>query len=134
MARDSNPRDSPATANVHLSAPHQDGGRRLVPPVSLPVSLSSDGLLVDEIENGIHHSVMEKVWKAVGAFARSYDVQLFATTHSRECVYYAHKAFEADETEELRVFRIDRAYGKLRAVMYDREILGTALEAGLGIL
>ena len=31
--------------SVHLSAPHQDGGRRLVPPVSLPVSYSSDGLL-----------------------------------------------------------------------------------------
>ena len=45
LARDCNPRDIPTTDSVHLSAPHQDGGRRLVPPVSLPVSYSSDGLL-----------------------------------------------------------------------------------------
>ena len=45
LARDCNLRDIPAAASVHLSAPHQDGSRRLVPPQSLPVSYSSDGLL-----------------------------------------------------------------------------------------
>ncbi len=102
--------------------------------LALAIATAPGGIvLVDEIENGIHYSVMEKVWKAIGSFARSYDVQLFATTHSRECVYYAHKAFESDEEEEMRFFRIDRVNGRSRAVMYDREILGTALEAGLGI-
>ena len=90
-------------------------------------------VLIDEIENGLHYTVMEKVWRAIGAFARYYDVQLFATTHSRECVYYAHRAFEADEEEEMRFFRIDRARGKLRAVMYDKEMREAAFEVGVGI-
>ena len=110
-----------------------DGMSRILSVALAIASVPGGMVLVDEIENGIHYTVMEKVWKAIGDFARSYDVQLFATTHSRECVYYAHKAFEADEEEELRFFRIDRAYGKLRTVMYDKEVLNAALEAGLGI-
>ena len=102
--------------------------------LALAISRAPGGtVLVDEIENGIHHSVMEKVLRAIGTFARSYDVQIFATTHSRECVYYAHKAFEADEEEEMRFFRIDGAYGKLRAVMYDKEMREAAFVAGFGI-
>ena len=102
--------------------------------VGLAIATCPGGIvLIDEIENGLHYTVMERAWRAIGAFARSYDVQLFATTHSRECVYYAHRAFEADEEEELRLFRIDRKDGKTKVVMYDCEILGTALEAGLGI-
>ena len=104
--------------------------------LSLALAIASNPggiVLVDEIENGLHYTVMEKVWRAIGAFARHYDVQLFATTHSRECVYYAHRAFEADEEEEMRFFRIDRARGKLRAVMYDKEMREAAFEVGVGI-
>ena len=122
------------------------GLRRLIPlrlmgdgmshimSLALAIVSSPGGIvLVDEIENGLHYTVMEEVWKAIAAFARSYDVQIFATTHSRECVYHAHQAFAADEEDELRFCRIDRAYGKLRAVMYDREMLDVAIEADLGI-
>ena len=110
-----------------------DGMSRIL-SLALAIASNPGGIvLVDEIENGIHYSVMEKVWKAIGSFARSYDVQIFATTHSRECVYYAHRAFEADEEEEFRFFRIDRAYGKLRTVMYDKEMREAAFETGLGM-
>jgi hypothetical protein len=110
-----------------------DGMSRVL-SLSLAIASAPEGIvLIDEIENGIHYTVMERVWRAIGAFARSYDVQLFATTHSRECVYYAHRAFEADEEEEFRFFRIDRSKGKLRTVLYDRERLAISFEDGLGI-
>ena len=98
--------------------------------LALAIATCPGGIvLVDEIENGIHHSVMEKVWRAIGAFARSYDVQLFATTHSYECIGAAYRAFEADEEDELRLFRIQRnGDGGFRAVKYDRERLGGVLE------
>ena len=90
--------------------------------------------MVDEIENGIHHSVMEKVWKAVGAFARSYDVQLFATTHSYECIGAAYRAFESDEEDDLRLYRIQHSRDKYRAVKYDKERLKTVLEFGMEVI
>ena len=106
-----------------------EGMSRLL-SLALAIATASGGIvLVDEIENGIHHSVMEKVWKAIGAFARSYDVQLFATTHSYECIGAAYRAFEADEEDELRLFRIQRnSDGGFKAVKYDRERLGGVLE------
>ena len=92
-------------------------------------------VLVDEIENGIHHSVMEKVWRAIGVFARSYDVQLFATTHSYECIGAAYRAFESDEEDELRLFRIERTReGKYRSVKFDRERIGRVLESGMEVI
>ncbi len=59
----------------------------------LSIATSPKGVvLADEIENGIHHSAMEKVWAAVSRAASEYDTQVFATTHSLECVHAAHRA------------------------------------------
>jgi len=42
-------------------------------------------LLVDEIDTGLHHTVMKAMWKFLYDAAEKYDVQVFATTHSRDC-------------------------------------------------
>lgn len=104
--------------------------------LALAIATAPGGMvLVDEIENGIHHSVMEKVWRAIGAFARSYDVQLFATTHSYECIGAAYRAFESDEEDELRLFRIQRnADGKYKAVKFDRERIGAAYQFNMDVI
>ena len=52
-----------------------------------------DYLFIDEIENGIHHSVQCKVWKAIGQLARDLNIQVFATTHSLEMIRAAYEAF-----------------------------------------
>ncbi|MCY3978774.1 MAG: AAA family ATPase [Chloroflexi bacterium] len=67
-----------------------------------------DYLFVDEIENGIHHSVQSKVWKAIGQVARELDIQVFATTHSYEMIEAAHEAFKDDDPYEFRFHRLNR--------------------------
>ena len=42
-------------------------------------------LLVDEIDAGLHYSVMENMWRMVNERSRELAVQVFATTHSRDC-------------------------------------------------
>ena len=42
-------------------------------------------LLVDEIDTGLHYSVMEGMWRMLGKAAAAGSVQVFATTHSRDC-------------------------------------------------
>lgn len=45
------------------------------------------GLLVfDEIENGIHHSALPRLWQQVFQMSSLLNVQFVATTHSLECV------------------------------------------------
>lgn len=62
-------------------------------------------LLVDEVEKGIHHSAMVEVWKTIGRAAERFDTQVFATTHSFECI---DKAVKALSPEGFRYFRMSR--------------------------
>jgi hypothetical protein len=43
-------------------------------------------LLIDEVENGLHWSVLPRVWRFLVETARTLDVQVFATTHSKDCL------------------------------------------------
>lgn len=43
-------------------------------------------LLIDEFEGGLHYSVQEKIWDLVFALAAKLDIQVFATTHSWDCI------------------------------------------------
>ena len=107
-----------------------DGMGRLL-SIGLAIANVPGGVvLVDEFENGLYYAAMPSVWKGIAAFARKYDVQVFATTHSEECVRAAHKAFGKDDSNDFRLHRIDRETGELRAVTYDREMLDTALKLG----
>ena len=59
----------------------------------LAIASMPDGVvLVDEIENGIHHSVLPDVWRAIDEAAKQFHTQIFATTHSFECVMAAHES------------------------------------------
>jgi AAA15 family ATPase/GTPase len=93
-----------------------------------------DGVvLVDEIENGLHHSILSKVWGAIGEAARHFRAQVFATTHSLECIVAAHKAFSESEHYDFRLHRLERANETIRAVTYDQETLEAAIEIDLEV-
>jgi hypothetical protein len=90
----------------------------------LAIANAQDGfVLVDEIENGLHYSVMQKVWHAIGRAARQANVQVFATTHSWECIQAAHRAYKENGPYELRYHRLDR--------LDDRIVVNTFKEENL---
>jgi len=63
-----------------------DGMSRLL-SLSLGLVQSENGvLLVDEIDTGLHYSVMGDMWRMVVETAQRSNVQVFATTHSFDCV------------------------------------------------
>ncbi len=65
---------------------HGDGMRRLL-AIALALSQARGGiLLIDEIDTGLHYSVMGDMWRLVVETAQQSDVQVFATTHSLDCV------------------------------------------------
>jgi ABC-type branched-subunit amino acid transport system ATPase component len=54
--------------------------------LALNLAHSRDGiLLIDEIDTGLHYTVMQGMWKFLYSAAKRYNVQVFATTHSRDC-------------------------------------------------
>jgi len=67
-------------------AGHGDGMRRLL-AVSLSLVRAAGGfLLIDEIDTGLHWTVMEEMWKLVVSAAIESSIQVFATTHSLDCI------------------------------------------------
>ena len=51
-------------------------------------------LMIDEIDTGIHYSRLKDFLKKVLQTARNKNVQIFATTHSKECLQYYKEALE----------------------------------------
>lgn len=63
-----------------------DGMRRLL-AIVLALVGSEDGIvLIDEIDTGLHWTAMEDMWRLVVEAAGRSNVQVFATTHSYDCV------------------------------------------------
>ena len=107
------------------------GMTRLV-ALMMRVAASANGvLLIDEIENGFHHTVLPKVWRAIDEAARKFNTQIFATTHSYECIMAAHEAFSQSEEYDFRLQRLERVKGEIKAIPYDREMLEATYDTGL---
>jgi AAA15 family ATPase/GTPase len=97
--------------------------------VLLAIANTRGGIvLTDEIDTGLHHSVLQKVFEAIGLAARNADAQVFATTHSYECIMAAHRAFSEGEGYDLSLHRLDRIDHHIRVVTYDRESLEASLD------
>ena len=110
-----------------------DGATRLF-GLATAFSSAADGfLLIDEAENGIHHSLQADYWRLVFRAARDHNVQVLATTHSWDCVEgFAMAAGEDEQAEGLAV-RLERHGNALRAVDYGEETLSVAAERGIEI-
>ncbi len=103
--------------------------------LSIAVSIISGGyhcILLDEVENGLHHSVMTDLWKMIGKAARQYNCQILATTHSDECLEAAHEAL-SDMRDDFRYIRLDRQDGLITAKVADYEMIGTAIRTRMEV-
>lgn len=90
-------------------------------------------LLVDEIENGIFSESMPKIWKGLLALCEREDIQIFATTHSRECVMAAHEVEKERGKQELSVQRLQVVKGNVEAVSLASSHLEVASDMGLEV-
>ena len=95
------------------------------------VLTSNDGtVLIDEVEDGLHYSVLPSVWKAIIETALKHNVQVFATTHSWECIAAAVKASE-DHQGSLALFRLERHKNDIRAIDVKDEGVRAAVDFSL---
>lgn len=99
-----------------------EGMNRLFAITLALVNAKNGFLLVDEIENGLHYSIQPKVWKLMFQVAQRLNLQIFATTHSWDCI----EAFQiaADEhPEEGQIIKLGRQNGASVASRFDEQDL-----------
>ncbi len=96
---------------------------------ALALANSRDGfLLIDEAENGIHHSLQRDFWRMVLQAAHANNVQVLATTHSFDCVSGFAQALAECEGIEGVLVRLERKDEETWAVEYSERNLKAAAE------
>ena len=63
-----------------------DGMRRLLVIAMAMVCVKGGVLILDEVDSGLHYSAMESLWNFILKVAEANDVQVFASTHSLDCL------------------------------------------------
>jgi len=89
-------------------------------------------MLIDEIETGLHRGTQARMWPFLFTLARRLDVQLFATTHSWDCIATFAEAAK-DTPNEVALVRLERFEDDVRAVRYDESELLVASAQGIEV-
>jgi hypothetical protein len=90
-------------------------------------------LYIDNIERGLHYSVLEPLWRWLAAVSRERSVQVFASTHADECIRAAVDAFASIDDDGLRVIRLDRGEHEVLATVHDRALVESTRLTGVEI-
>ena len=110
-----------------------EGMRRLL-DLALALIDSADGvLLIDEIDTGLHWSVMEDLWRFVIGASRLSNVQVFATTHSYDCLKGLASLVENDPdlASDISLQKVERALSQ--AVTLGGEQMPVAIEQDIEV-
>ena len=97
----------------------------------LAIASAPGGLvLVDEFENGIHHSILPKVWRVVDEAAKEFRTQIFATTQSLECVIAAQDSLSENR---FRLHRLEIADKTSSCITYEPDAIDSAIRHNLEV-
>jgi len=106
-----------------------EGFNRLVQIFGAIIGENADIVLIDEIENGLHWSALPQIWTGIREAVTKENVQIFATTHSLECISAAVEVFKGEPKNELAVHRLERAEnGEIRCITMGEDELERMLE------
>jgi predicted ATPase len=109
------------------------GFNRLLDIYSEIVVAEARVLLIDEIENGLHHSVLSTIWRGLYSAASEMDVQIFATTHSLECIRAAHEVFSEQPSYDLSIIQLFRLPTGVEARVLDKKHIEAAIAGQIDI-
>lgn len=104
-----------------------DGMRRVLGFALTALTARGGLLLIDEFENGVHYEVQEPLWRWLIEVATRLDVQVFATTHSLDCVR-GFTAAVVDHPEAGALYRLDRRGDRILAFTLDEADLSTSMD------
>jgi len=110
-----------------------DGMRHLLMIALLLASARGGALLVDEVDTGLHYTVLIDLWRLIFRTAKRLNVQVLATTHSWDCITAFGQAWNEVEESEGLYLRLDRRKERIRSVTYTAEGLSICREQGIEV-
>lgn len=90
-----------------------DGTNECIRYILEIMKFSNNRIMIDEIDTGIHYKKMKDFWKIILQVCKDENVQLFATTHSQECIEsYAQAIEELGVEKDGRLMKLDEYLDK----------------------
>lgn len=103
-----------------------DGMNRLLGVVLALVNARNGVLLIDEVENGLHYTVQVDIWRLIFRIAHALNVQVFATTHSWDCIEAFQKAAAEDMRDEGMLIRLEYKHSRIESTVFSESYLSIA--------
>lgn len=101
-----------------------DGARKIVSLLTAVYDCKDGALLVDEISNGFHYSVMGSLWKVLINAAVRNNTQLFVTTHDNDSIKGLRNAALNEFDDIVAAFKLLKiSDDELKAYHYSLESL-----------
>jgi ABC-type branched-subunit amino acid transport system ATPase component len=110
-----------------------DGIWRILGLILAVVNAKNGVLLVDEIDTGLHFTVMSDMWKMLWETAKRLNVQIFATTHSNDCWKSLADIANAENPSEdgITIHRVEK--GKPHSIVFTEDEIAIAAEEGIEV-
>lgn len=109
-----------------------DGMTRIFHIILCLVSCQNGILEIDEFDNGLHWEVQPEVWRIIFQMADALNVQVFVTTHSRDCIQAFADVWKHHESDASFV-RISKDENRERVQEYDLKLLSNSIELGVEV-
>src|SRR6266487_4690464 len=110
---------------LHLSS--LGNGMWRILGIALALANAKDGiLLIDEFENGLYYAVQPNLWRLIFQVAHRLNIQVFATSHSWDCIEAFQWAAREDQQEEGLLIRLESKKGEIGVTLYDEQELTIA--------
>jgi AAA15 family ATPase/GTPase len=109
-----------------------DGVKNFISIIVTLLSNNKSVVYLDEVENGIHYSKLDKLWEVILETSKIFNVQIFATTHSKECIdSYARVAKKLRDEEVTLINLYKNRTNVLKAIVIDGEQISNRIELNL---
>ena len=95
-----------------------DGINRILTVILALVNCKDGVFLLDEFETGLHYTVQQQLWQMIFKLADMLNIQVFATSHSRDCI---DSFVSANNDGKGQIIRLDKRGDNVVAVNYDNE-------------
>jgi len=83
-------------------------------------------VFIDELENGIHYTALESVWTFIFQLAERENIQIFATSHSWDCIESFQKIASRSYSSEGVLIKLVDNVNSVRAVTFSESELQIA--------
>ncbi|MBU1668299.1 AAA family ATPase [bacterium] len=108
-----------------------DGLKQYISIISSLYATKNSFLFIDEIENGIHYTNLDKLWEIILTISKQQNVQVFATTHSKECIESYARVAKKLEDKEIKYIKMSQLKdGQIMAGVRDYDMLQYTMSDG----